>query len=171
VRSVLVAYATKRGSTREVAAAVAETLVEVGLEVDVRPAGEVKDLDGYGAVVLGGAFYTGRWHSDARGFLDRHRRTLVRVPFAVFGMGPRTLEAEDVASSHKQVEQALARTPELRPVSVAVFGGVVDPTKLHFPFSKMPASDARDWAAIEAWAEEVAVKLGLPDPNVSSTLT
>jgi hypothetical protein len=37
-----------------------------------------------------------------------------------------------------------------------VFGGVVDPTKLRFPLSRMPASDARDWDAIDGWAAEVA---------------
>jgi hypothetical protein len=42
---------------------------------------------------------------------------------------------------------------------MAVFGGVVDPTKLHFPFSRMPQSDARDWDAIAAWASETADEL------------
>jgi hypothetical protein len=50
--------------------------------------------------------------------------------------------------------------PELEPLSVAIFGGVVDPAKLPFPLNRMPASDARDWAAIEAWAEEVAARIG-----------
>ena len=53
--------------------------------------------------------------------------------------------------------------PEVEAVSVAVFGGVVDPAKLPFPFSHMEASDARDWDAIRAWAEEVAA-LGAPEP-------
>ena len=41
-------------------------------------------------------------------------------------------------------------------VAVAIFGGVVDPRKLSFPFNHMPASDARDWEAIHAWTDEVA---------------
>jgi len=45
------------------------------------------------------------------------------------------------------------------PVSVTIFGGVVDPEQLGFPFSRMPASDARDWGAIRAWADEVAAAL------------
>jgi hypothetical protein len=63
---------------------------------------------------------------------------------------------EDVAGSRRQLEYALAHEPTLRPSAVAVFGGVVDPDKLPFPFSSMQASDARDWDAIEAWATEVA---------------
>jgi menaquinone-dependent protoporphyrinogen oxidase len=161
--SILVAYATKRGSTREVAEAVAETLAEHGLDVDVRPAAEVRDLDRYDGVVLGGALYTGRWHADARRFLARHRAQLDRVPVAVFGMGPEKLDAPSVAESRKQLDRALARTPGLHPVAVAIFGGVVDPAKLHFPFSHMPASDARDWDAVEEWAQGLAAELAVPD--------
>jgi menaquinone-dependent protoporphyrinogen oxidase len=157
--SVLVAYATKKGSTREVGEAIAETLAEQGIKVSVRPAGEVRELDGYDSVVLGGALYMGRWHADARRFLKRHREALAELPIAVFGMGPLTVEEHDVEGSRKQLDRALAATPELEPVSVAIFGGVVDPEKLRFPFSHMPASDARDWEAIRTWAEHLATAL------------
>ena len=59
---VLVAYATKRESTHEVADAVAATLRELDHGVEVRPAAEVTSLSSYGAVVIGGALYMGRWH-------------------------------------------------------------------------------------------------------------
>ena len=74
-------------------------------------------------------------------------------------MGPRTLAESDVEDSRKQLDNALAMVPELEPVSVAVFGVVVDPAKLRFPFNRMPASDARDWDAIHAWAHDVAAEL------------
>jgi hypothetical protein len=41
---------------------------------------------------------------------------------------------------------------------VTVFGGVVDPKQLHFPFNRMPKTDARDWSEIAAWANEVALR-------------
>jgi hypothetical protein len=62
----------------------------------------------------------------------------------------------DVAAARKQLEKALAAVPELTPASVAVFGGVVDPSALHFPFNRMEASDARDWDAIRTWSGTVA---------------
>jgi hypothetical protein len=49
-------------------------------------------------------------------------------------------------------------------VSVAIFGGVVDPSKLHFPFSHLPQTDARDWDAIKAWSIELVHLLGRPIP-------
>jgi menaquinone-dependent protoporphyrinogen oxidase len=153
---ILVAYATKRGSTREVAEAVAATLHGQGLAVEVRPARDVSDLSGYDGVVLGGALYTGRLHRDAREFLARHRNTLAVKPAAVFAMGPRTATEKDLAQSRAQLDRALAAVPEVEPQAVAIFGGVLDPAKQRFPFSRMAASDARDWEAIRRWAEEVA---------------
>jgi menaquinone-dependent protoporphyrinogen oxidase len=164
---VLVAYATKHGSTAEVAEAIAAELEERGLEVELAPAREVNELDGYSAVVLGGAIYMGRWHHDARAFLGRHRRALADLPVAIFGMGPLTTEEEDVRGSRRQLEHALSKVRGLLPATVAVFGGVVDPAKLRFPFTHIPASDARDWDAIRAWADEVADLVGGASPEGS----
>jgi len=148
--SVLVAYASKKGSTAEVATFVAKRLREQGLEVDLRPAPEVDDLAVYDAVVLGGSLYFGRWHGDAIRLLRRHKGDR---PLAIFALGPKTASGHDLAESRAQLDRALK---EVDPTTVAVFGGVIDPAKLRFPLSRLPASDARDWDAIAAWADEVA---------------
>jgi menaquinone-dependent protoporphyrinogen oxidase len=153
---VLVTYASKHGSTREVAESIAETFRREGLCVDVHEAAVVEDVASYDCVLLGGALYMGRLHPDARRFLRRHRAVLAARPLAVFAMGPQTLSEHDVAGARRQLDRALAAVPEVHPLAIAVFGGVVDPGQLRFPFNRMPASDARDWNAIETWAEEVA---------------
>jgi menaquinone-dependent protoporphyrinogen oxidase len=152
-RMILVAHASRHGSTRETAEAVAGELRTLGLDVEVAAAAEVRSVEAYDAVVLGGALYTGRLHKDARAFLRRHG---AERPLAVFAMGPKTLAADEVAASRAQLDKALAG---LEPVSAAIFGGVVDPAKLRFPFSRMPASDARDWDAVRAWARDLAEQL------------
>ena len=157
--NVLVAYASKHGSTREVTEAVAARLADEGLAVDVLPAAAVESVAAYDAVVLGGALSMGRWHGDARAFLKRHRDALARLPVAVFAMGPLTLAEDEVAGSRAQLDKALGKVPAVQPTSVAIFGGVVDPAKLRFPMNRMPASDARDWDAIAAWASAVAAAL------------
>ncbi len=63
--SILVAYATRYGSTEEVAEAVAATLRERGLAVDIQPLQQVPTLEGYRAVVLGAPLYMFHWHKDA----------------------------------------------------------------------------------------------------------
>ena len=161
---ILVAYASKHGSTREVAETVAAELEGRGCEVDLRPAREVRDVRPYAGVVLGSALYVGRPHRDARRFLARHRAELRRRRFAVFAMGPRTQAAEDVADSRAQIDRALPFEPDL----VVIFGGVIDQAKLHFPFNRMEACDARDWDEIRDWAAEVADLVSLRRAPVRS---
>jgi hypothetical protein len=45
---------------------------------------------------------------------------------------------------------------------VRVFGGAFDPTKVGFPFNRMPAADVRDWTAIHDWAVELAQRFAVP---------
>src|SRR5690554_2734947 len=85
---VLVAYATRYGSTQEVAEVIAQTLNRSGLPADVMPARQVRTLAGYGPIVLGAALYMHHWHKDAIRFLSRFRAALSERPVAVFALGP-----------------------------------------------------------------------------------
>jgi menaquinone-dependent protoporphyrinogen oxidase len=153
--TILMAYGSKHGSTQEVAHAVAEELQALGVDVETLPAREVDDLRPYAGVVVGGSIYMGRWHADAIGLLQRHKYALSELPLAVFGMGPRTLEPHDVEHALAELHHSLRTVPEVEPAAVAIFGGVVNPRSLRFPFNRMPASDARDWAAIRSWAADL----------------
>lgn len=161
-RRLLVAYATKHGSTREVADEIATTLKEQGCRVDLRAAADCHDLSEYRAVVLGGALYMGRWHRDARAFLRRHATALETRPIAIFAMGPQKTDEKSVRSARQQLDNALRRFRDVDPLAVTIFGGVIDPTKLRFPFNRMKPSDARDWDAIRGWAAELTSRLGGP---------
>ncbi len=80
---ILVAYATMAGSTAEVAQVIGEEIAKGGLQVDILPLGEVKDLEAYDGVVVGGPMIMG-WHRSALRFLKKHRSTFQRKPLAVF---------------------------------------------------------------------------------------
>ncbi len=86
--SVLVGYATRYGSTQEVAEAIAETLRIAGLLVELKPLREVRSLEGYHAVVMGAPLFMFHWHKEALSFLARHRQALQARPVAVFALGP-----------------------------------------------------------------------------------
>jgi menaquinone-dependent protoporphyrinogen IX oxidase len=79
----LVVYASRHGSTREVADAVAEELRAGFAEVDVREVASAPPPAGYDAVVVGGPMIMG-WHKGARKYLKRHKGQLNDVPFALF---------------------------------------------------------------------------------------
>lgn len=165
--SVLVAYATMCGSTREVAEVVASAVRSVAIDADVREASEVKRLDGYDAVVLGAPLIIHKLHKDARKLLSRNQKELKGLPVALFALGP-CKEPHDEGEwedCRGQLQGVLAEMAWLQPVSAELFGGRFDPALLKFPFSKMagsePASDARDWSAIEVWALGLPALLGL----------
>jgi len=162
--SVLVGYATRYGSTQEVAEAIAATLREGGFAVDIQPLREVHTLEGYSAVVLGAPLFMFRWHKDALRFLSRHRRALMERPVAVFALGPvhDPYDEAEWRDSRAQLDRALAKFPWLAPVALEMFGGKYDPAKLGFFIrlfaGKEPASDLRDWSAIRAWAGNLTTK-------------
>lgn len=163
--SILVGYATRYGSTQEVAEAIAATLRESGLEVDLQPMRAVRTLEGYTAVVLGAPLYMFHWHKDAKSFLSRHRKALMERPVAVFALGPFEDTPKQWQDVRANLDKELAEFPWFAPVAVEIFGGKFDPAKLDFPYSlvpglkKLPAADIRDWTAIRAWANNLAAKL------------
>ncbi len=161
---VLVTYASKYGSTGEVAEAIATVLRNRGLDAVVQPVESVKDLDGFSAVVLGVALYFFRWRGSAHKFLKRHHRALEQIPVAVFGMGPIEDTPEQYAGTRGHLDKGLAKHAWLAPVSVTVFGGRLDPEHLRFPdnnpaMRQMGAVDLRDWDAVGKWADGLAEKL------------
>ena len=80
---ILLVYATRHGSTREVADAVAGELRAGGNEVDVRAAAEAPGPAGYDAVVVGGPMIMG-WHREAARYVKTHRGALAQLPTALF---------------------------------------------------------------------------------------
>lgn len=167
---ILVAYATKYGSTQEVAKSVASALTEDGLAVELLPARQVKSLASYRAVVLGAPLYIGHFHKDALRFLSQHQAALTRLPAALFVLGPTTSTEADWQGVRENLDQELVKMDWFKPVAVQLFGGKYDPARLRFPDSLlaslpasplhgMPASELRDCEAIRSWASELPGKL------------
>ena len=163
--TILITYASRYGSTQEVAEKIAVTLSESGLTVDVQPARQVKTLQGYRAIVLGTPLYIGSWLKDAHRFLKRHQAALEKLPVAIFSLGP-THGEDPIPTVRPQMDKELAKYPWLKPVSTELFGGQYDPDKLRFPDTLLgkvpasplyeaPASDLRDWDAIRNWAQSL----------------
>src|SRR5260370_14075205 len=84
MNKILVTYATRAGSTFEVAARVAEVLRAAGATVDVKYVTAVHELEGYDAVVVGSSIRMGRWLPEAVAFVQAHRETLSHIPTTYF---------------------------------------------------------------------------------------
>ena len=81
---VLVTYASRAGSTKEVAEAIGKTLSEGGMKVDVVSMDKVTDLSAYDAVVAGSAIRGSKWLPEAVDFIQMHRSSLGGKRLAMF---------------------------------------------------------------------------------------
>ena len=150
---VLVAYGSKRGGTAEIALRIAETLRQRGLEVDCKPGGEVGDLSAYGAVLVGGGLYAGRWLREARRFVIKHAAELRTRPVWMFSSGPLDASARQHEIPPPSHVRALMARIGAR--GHATFGGRLKPDAKGFPASAMAktkSGDWRDWEHVMSWA-------------------
>lgn len=161
---ILVTYASRTGSTADVAQAIGKTLGECGYTVDVLPMQDVKDLAGYRAVVAGSAIRGAKWLPEAMEFLQANRQALASIPFAAF-MVCITLGMKNAERYRAGVAEWMAPVRAVvRPVSEGLFAGRLDfsrlpknmdtlKLRLAVALGALPQGDYRDWAAIRAWAE------------------
>jgi menaquinone-dependent protoporphyrinogen oxidase len=159
---VLVAFASKHGSTAEIAEAVAGELRRSGLHADCRPAGDVKDLNGYDAVVLGSAVYMKRWQHDARHLLHKHGQELAARAFWIFSSGP---FGEHPDPTWAEPPKVVKEAEKLGVRGHVVFGGRLPVEPAGFVEKAMvrntppEVADLRDWDEIRSWAAGIAAVL------------
>jgi menaquinone-dependent protoporphyrinogen oxidase len=163
---ILVAYASRKGSTAGIAQAVGKELASTGHTVDVAEMKTVSTVKGYNAVVIGAPMYMGSIVKDAGKFVGQYRDQLAKLPVAALavGMAPVSKDAKQLEESMKALHASLA---PLKPVAATMFAGRLDPTKLSFiqkkmtDFVKAPVGDYRDGNTIAAWARELPGKMGV----------
>jgi menaquinone-dependent protoporphyrinogen oxidase len=168
---ILVTYASRTGSTVEVAEAIGKTLSEDGAGVDVLPMQDVPDLAPYRAVVAGSAIQNKQWLPEAVQFIQTNKAALSQKPFAAF-LVCMTLAMKNAEQYRPFVKDFLVPVRSLvKPVSEGLFAGVLDISKVpsasdRFKFrisvllGVWKEGDHRDWNAIRAWAAGLPPLLG-----------
>jgi len=157
---VLVTAGSRRGGTDGLACMLADDLRAEGLEAEVVTPGKVGVLDGYDAVIVGGALYANRWHRAARRFVRKHAAQLRERPAYFFSSGP----LDDSATEREipPVRQVRALMDQVGARGHATFGGRLTPDARGFPASAMAkkmAGDHRDPKQVREWAHGVAATL------------
>jgi menaquinone-dependent protoporphyrinogen oxidase len=163
---ILVAYATRNGSTTGIAQAIGRELVSAGHPVDVTEIKAISTLAGYNAIVIGGPLYMGSVDGAVGKFVKRYGEQLGGLPVAAFavGLAPKNQEPGAVEMAMGALKKSLE---PLTPVASALFAGKLDPAKVNFvmrkflEMAKIPSGDFRDWDAIAAWARELPGKMGM----------
>lgn len=164
-KHILVAYASRAGSTIGVAQAIAAALTESGARVDVIPMPDVKDISQYDAVIAGSPIHGGAWLPEAMEFLKNHRSSLNRKPFAAFltcmTMAMGKGKYRDHVSGWLAPVRSLIKTR-----SEGLFAGALDIGKIpsfgdriKFKISVLLGvwgeGDQRNWNAIRSWSMDL----------------
>ena len=170
---VLVAYASRHGSTQGIAQRIARSLWNCGMQAEALPVGAASELGAYDAFVIGSATYFGRWLKEAIEFVQKNSDELNSLPVWLFSSGPLGSEPRDAEGRDLLAISEPREIPEIReeinPRDHRIFFGALDPTVLGFAeraLRKLPAGraalpegDFRDWEDIESWAESIAHEL------------
>jgi len=159
-KKVLVAYASKYGSTGGVADAIGKELCNRGAAVDVCMVKNIGDLTPYRAAVIGSAIYMGKWMPEAADFVQRNRGVLGKIVVAYFlvciTLGQPTEENRRKVMAY--LDPVLKEVPQVKPVEIATFAGALHysnlpiPQKVIMKIKGAPEGDFRQWDVIRAWA-------------------
>lgn len=167
--SVLVTYATAKGSTREIAERIASRLEVFVTPVDCLPVKEVpsESLTNYSAVIVGSAIHAASWLGPMRHFIHSNAVALNAKSVWAFSVGMPPQEA-DRASEEIMMDKKIRKVvPELRghklfqgrfyKQDLGWFLGMIFACCI--PKEKTKWGDARNWEDIEAWADNVGKEI------------
>jgi menaquinone-dependent protoporphyrinogen oxidase len=179
---VLVAYASKYGSTKGIAEFIGQKLGEVRVSVQVSAVDNVGIAGGYDAYVIGSALYMGHWMKEAKQFLSKNRDAMAGHPVWLFSSGPVGIKATDAKGRDLLEVSGPTELEELKvlvnPRDHRVFFGAFDGANLKGAYAlfykmaqrsqsareSMAEGDFRDWKLIEAWVGSIASALAPEKP-------
>lgn len=173
---ILVAFASKHGSTKGIADFIGEKLRQHGVQkVDVLDVEQVDNVGDYDAFVIGSALYMNHWQKEATKFVSKNKSILSIRPVWLFSSGPVGKERKD-AKGRDLLDPSVVGPKEfeelkekLHPRDHKVFFGALEGSKQGFFYRQirkstairesLPEGDFRDWNEIEAWSFEIARSL------------
>lgn len=159
-KKLLVAFASRYGSTAEIAQAIGRILAEQGRIVDVSPIASIDTLDPYCGIVLGSPIYATRWLPEAVEFVNRFKTPLTALPVACFTVCMAL--RDDTEKSRKLVANWMKPVYEMiNPVETGLFAGALEARRMGLIWHvilwlrKTQQGDFRDWPAIQSWASQL----------------
>jgi menaquinone-dependent protoporphyrinogen oxidase len=193
-KKALIVYGTRFGATASTAEEIARVLRDNGIDVRVVNAKKEKvtSIAEYDLVIVGSGMMIHRWTKEPEKFLEKFQQELAKKKVALFvSSGAQVLIEHDkkfedfhfggktttitgdeaIGMTRKKYLEEKAAKYNLKPIAMAVFGGVYD--YHHMPWwsgkametakpqleaagvkeAKPGVYDTRDWDAIRSWAK------------------
>lgn len=199
-KKALIVYGTRFGATASTSEEIAKVLRAESFEVRVVNAKKekVKNISDYDLVIVGSGMMMDRWTKEPEKFLGKFQKELAEKKVALFvssgaqvfiehekkveefhppGKTITLLGDEAINRARKKYLDEKASKYNLKPVSLAVLGGVWDYNHMPLWFGKVLESfkprleaagikevtpgvyDTRDWDAIRNWAKDLAARV------------
>ena len=180
----LIAFGTRYGATAGTSEEIAGILREEGFDVKIVNLKDekVKDISEYDLIVVGSGMKMGKWVNEPKDFLNQFQKELNHKKLAILVSSMRTFaeklgktQEEGVCSAQEATEKILTEC-NLKPISVGIFGGVINYNKMGFFERKMMGFlkaqlekegfketepglyDMHNWNEIRNWAKELSIQ-------------
>ncbi len=180
----LIAYGTRYGATAETSEEIGKILQEKEFDVKIANLKEekIKDISEYDLIVVGSGMKMGKWVSEAEDFLKKFQKELNQKKLALFVSSMRTLAEKERKTeeggvcSAPEVTEKIVAEHGLKPMTMGIFGGVINYNKMGFFERKVMGFlkpqlekdgfketepgvyDMRDWDEIRNWADKLSMK-------------
>ena len=165
---ILIAYASRHGSTHEVAEFIGNKLQDRNHEVTVADADSIEQVSEYDAFVLGTGIYRGTWLPAMTTFIRKHQTEIGQKPVYGFMLCIRILEPEGPAYVLEHYVPYYI-TDSLNMQDIKAFPGRLYVSEIdmserwtlslryegNYDVSEVN-EDFRDWEIIENWTQQVA---------------
>jgi menaquinone-dependent protoporphyrinogen oxidase len=180
----LIAYGTRYGATAGTSEEIAKILRDEGIETKIANLKEekIKDITPYDLIIVGSGMKMGKWVNEPKDFLNQFQKELDRKKLAIFVSSMQTFAEklgktqEEGACSAEEATDKIITECNLKPMTVGIFGGVINYNKMGFIERKMMSFikpqlekdgvketepglyDMHNWNEIRNWAKELSVK-------------
>lgn len=170
-KRILIIYASRYGSTAEIAEKIGNYIAEEGPEVEVLSYMEITDLHQYDAIIVGSPIRYEGWMPAAKAFVLDNLEYLNKIPVAYFfsclALAIRTEGTERKAAQYAEKLRVLS--PQVKPIDIGRFSGVLEFSKMSLPLRiifrifgmiiGLKEGDYRDWDEIRRWSKNISSKL------------
>lgn len=170
---VLIGYASRTGSTADVAGMLAEQFLADGCDVVVADLRDQPLVDDFDVVVAGSAIQMQSWLPEATAWLRLRGPVLREKQVALFNVCMAATETDNPAKRDESLAYNKAAAKVVRPVAVESFGGRYTPEKVGwiarmlFRAQQTEPKDYVEPAKIRAWADALLAQTvaGLSTPT------
>ncbi|WOF15700.1 hypothetical protein F1737_02850 [Methanoplanus sp. FWC-SCC4] len=163
IKKILIAYATRYGSTTKIAETIQNKLSELGYETKTANILDIDSIESYDAIIVGSPLNMGKWLPEAKEFMQFRKNELNKVPVIAFttGITLKNPTEHNILKAKFATDEIL---PYVQPKETGFFAGNLNSNELNendkqiIILAKPETGDFRDFSKVENWTKTIAEK-------------